>query len=167
MKHAFCLAALAALTVAIRASANTRVKIDTVPAEYAPISSPTNRETVSFSSFHFEVNRETGRARVVAFYTYPDQMTYGQDDAAGGPSPTVAQIPGLAYDATSHTVVYDSNGTRIVCATVDEHAGLFGHHLRVKNTGACTVSAVVADQAEDDGWEIHRFRALDTYFEVR
>lgn len=167
MNARFSLAALAALALAIPASANTRFRIDSVPAEYAPLNSPTTRELVTLSSFHFEVNQETSRARVVAIYTYPDQMTYGPDDAVGGPRPTVAQIPGLKYDAAAHEVIYDANGSKVVCATVSEHTGPIGHHLAVKSTGACTVSSVVADHTEDDGWSIHRFRALDTYFEVR
>jgi len=166
VKYSFSIAALLALALAIPASANSKVKIDTVPSEYAPISSPTVREPVSLSSFHFEVNQETGRARVVAIYTYPDQMTYGPDDNAGGPPRTIVQIPGLIYDAAAHAVVYDSNGSKTVCATVSERGALFGHSLKVKNTGACTVEAVPAEHSEDDGWSIRRFHALDAYFEV-
>jgi len=166
MKHFFLVAALVTLAVAVPVSANPGVKIDTVPSEYAPISSPTNREPVSMSSFHFEVNQETSRARVVVEYTYSDQMTYGPDDDAGGPRPTITHLPGLIYDAGAHAVLYDSNGTKTVCATVNEQSGLFGHHLKVKNTGSCTVATVVADHVEDTGWDIHRFRAIDTYFEV-
>ena len=167
MKQFVFVAALAALAFAIPVSANSRIQIDTVPPEYVPINSPTIRETVSLSSFHFEVNQETGRARVVVEYTYPDQMTYGSDDDAGGPRPTIAQLPGLTYDAAAHAVVYDSSGTKTICATVSEQSGLFGHHLRVRNTGACTVTTNVANHAVDTGWDIRRFRAVDTYFEVR
>jgi hypothetical protein len=167
MKHTFLAFALIALAAAVPVSANARIRIDTVPSEYAPLDSPTSREPVSMSDFRFEVNQETGRARVVVNYTYPDQMTYGPDDDAGGPRPTIVQLPGLVYDAAAHAVLYDSNGAKAVCATVAERAGFFGHHLKVKNTGACTVTAVVAAHAEDTGWDIHRFRAIDTYFEVR
>ena len=157
---------IAALALAIPASSNVRLKIDTVPLEYAPSNSPTSREPVSLSSFHFEVDQSTSRARVVAIYTYPDEMTYERNDAAGGPRPTVVQIPGLTFDATARVIVYNSSGKKVVCATVEDHAGLFGHHLRVKNTGSCIVTASDSDHLEDDGWTLHRFRALDTYFEV-
>jgi hypothetical protein len=166
MKRHSCATALVALALAIPVSANSRIKIDTVPSEYAPIDSPTSREAVSMSSYHFEVDEETGRARVVVDYTYPDQLIYGPNDDAGGPPSTIVQLPGLTYDATAHAVVYDSNGTKAVCATVNDQAGIFGHHLKVKNTGACTVTTVIAGHAEDTGWDIHRFRAIDTYFEV-
>jgi hypothetical protein len=147
--------------------ANTRIKLDTVPSEYTPENSPTNTEPVSMSSYHFEVNEGTNRARIVVDYTYPDQLIYGPDDDSRGPYPSIVQIPGLTYDAAAHAVVYESNGLRNVCATVEVHDGFFGRHLKIKSTGACTVSAVVASHAEDDGWSIHRFRALDTYLEVR
>jgi hypothetical protein len=77
MKHFFVITVLVAVSSAVPVSANSRIKIDTVPSEYAPINSPTNREPVSLSSYRFEVEPETGRARVVVEYTYPDQMTYG------------------------------------------------------------------------------------------
>lgn len=166
MRRFLFISAIAAIALAVPVFGNSRIRIDTVPSEYAPPNSPTNSEPVSMSGYHFEVNEETGRARVVVLYTYPDQMTYGPDDDAGGPRPTVVQLPGLAYDKAAHSVVFDSNGTKAICATVNEAANIFGHHLRVKNTGACTVTSVVADHSEDTGWDIHRFRALDTYFEV-
>ena len=163
-KSAACLAALA---LAVPVFASSRIKVDTVPSEYTPENSPTNTEPVSMSSYHFEINEETKRARLVVEYTYPDQLIYGQDDDNRGPQSTVVQIPGLTYDAAAHAVIYESNGTRDVCATVEAHHGLFGRDIKVKNTGACTVSAVVANHAVDDGWSIRHFRAIDTYLEVR
>jgi hypothetical protein len=156
LKYSSCAVALVALLLAIPLSADSRVKIDSVPLEYAPIDSPTSREPVSLSSFHFEVNEEAGRARVVVDYTYPDQMTYGPDDDVHGPRSTVAQIPGLAYDAAAHIVVYDSNRSKAVCAITSHRAGLSGHHLEIKNTGARTVSTVVANYAADTGWDTDR-----------
>jgi hypothetical protein len=144
----------------------TRIKIDTVPDEYMP-TNVTMREPVSMQEFHFEVNTETKRARVFVGYTYPDELINDREDDNGGPAPTVKQIPGLDYDAAAHQVVYEGNGKRTVCADVLEHKGLFGQHLKIRNTGACTVTAEDAKHAEDDGWAIQRFRAIDTYFEVR
>ncbi len=144
----------------------TRIKIATVPDEYMP-TNVTMREPVSLQEFHFEVNTETKRARVFVGYTYPDEVINDRDDDNGGPAPTVEQIPGLDYDAAAHEVVYQANGRRTVCADVQEHKGFFGEHLKIKNTGACTVTAQDVKHAEDDGWAIQRFRAIDTYFEVR
>jgi hypothetical protein len=166
MKHLILVGVAMAMFSAVPVSADSRIKIDTVPSEYAPINSPTNREPVSLSSYHFEVEPETGRARVVVEYTYPDQMTYGPGDDAGGPPSTIVQLPGLRYDAAAHAVIYDSNGEKSVCATVDERSGLFGHRLKVKSTGVCTVSTVAASHTEDTGWNLRRFQALDTYLDI-
>lgn len=165
--HLLSLVVLLFFALALPVFPSTRIKLDTVPSDYTPENSPTNTEPVSMSSYHFEVNEETNRARIVVDYTYPDQLIYGPDDDTRGPYPTIVQIPGLTYDPSSHAVVYESNGVRNVCATVDVHDGLFGRHIKVKNTGACTVSTVVADHVADDGWSLHHIRAIDTYLKVR
>ena len=155
-----------ASTIAAVNPANTRIKIDTVPDEYTPTNA-TVREPVSMSGFHFEVNQETVRARVVVDYTYPDEQVYSLDDDNKGPQETIAQIPGLKFDPQAHAIVYNADGKSTVCANVAEHKGIFGKHLKIRNTGSCVVSAEDTKHAEDDGWSIHRFHAIDTYFEVR
>lgn len=152
---------------AVSASANSRIKIDSVPPDYTPINSPTLSEPVSLSDYHFEINPERTRARLVVDYRYPDEMVYLPNDDAKGPLPTVVQVAGLSYDATNREVVYSASGGRTVCATVSEKSGLLGRHLEVKNTGACTVSTVAANHAEDDGWTVHRVPALDVYLDVQ
>ena len=142
-----------------------RIKIDTVPDRYMP-TNVTIAEPVSMQGFRFEVNEETVRARIVVDYTYPDELVYQRDDDQGGPRPTVAQLPGLKYDPASHTVVYEDNRKRTVCAYVKERGGILRHHLRVQNTGSCFATAEVVRHAEDDGWKVRRVRAIDTYFEV-
>jgi len=146
-------------------TAKIRIKIDTVPDEYLP-TNLTVTERVSMQEFHFEVNPETRRARIVVNYTYPDELMYERNDDNGGPRPTIAQIPGLGYDMNKQEVLYEGNGRQVVCARVEDHHGIFGHHLRVKSTGLCSVSAEDTKHAEDDGWAIQRYRAIDTYFEV-
>jgi hypothetical protein len=150
----------------LSASANARIKIDSVPPDYTPINSPTLREPVSLSDFHFELNPERTRARVVVDYTYPDEMIYLPNDDAKGPQPTVVQLPGLTYDSANHEVVYSAAGQRTICATVTDKSGVFGNHLDVKNTGACTVSTVAVNDAVDDGWTVHKVPALDIYLDV-
>jgi len=155
------------LVVLSPARANSIVKIDTLPTEYIPINSPTNREPLSLAGFHFEVNLETQRARVVADYTYPDFMIYQPNDPAKGPRSTIAQIPGLKYDLATHEVVFESQGTRTVCATVAEQSGILGRRVKVRNTGACRVVTRVMEQTEDDGWNIHHFSVMNAYFEAQ
>jgi len=144
--------------------ANSRIKIDSVPAGYTPYPG-ISKEPVSLSGFHFEVNEQTGRARVVAVYGYPENMPAGRYDDRG-PDPTVAQVQGLVYDAQNQAVVYDSGNQRTVCALVQKRGGLRGG-LRVKSTGACTVSTEPNVRAVDDGWDIHHVRVLDVYLDVR
>ena len=156
------------LTICGAASGTTwkRIKIDTVPDEYTPTDASV-REPVSMEAFRFEVNEETARARVVVDYTYPDAIVYAKDDDNRGPQSTIAQIPGLKYLPQAHSVVYEVNGQQTVCAQVQERKGLFGTRVRIKNTGLCRVTAERAKHAEDDGWQIRRFTAIDTYFEVQ
>jgi hypothetical protein len=167
VKQALALAILAVLAVATQVSANTAVKIDSVPYEYPLVNSITNREPISISSYRFEVEPETGRARIVVEYTYPDQMIYGGDDPLRGPQSSLAQIPGLKYDPARHAVIFDGEGTKAVCANVTERQGLFGRHLKVTNTGECSVGAVPSIHTVDTGWNLIRVRALDTFLEVR
>jgi hypothetical protein len=169
MKHALAIAIaiLAPLAVATQAFANIAAEIDSIPYEYTLVNSITNREPVSVSSYHFEVEPETGRARMVVEYTYPDQMIYGGDDPLRGPQPSFAQIPGLKFDPAAHAVVFDGDGRKVVCAKVTDHRGLFGQHRKVSNTGACSVTAVPSIHTVDTGWNLIRVRALDTFLEVR
>ena len=159
--------ALLAFALPISASANSSIPIDRVPLDYTPINGPQVAEPVSLSSFHFEVNPETHRARVVAEYTYPDALIYAINDPTRGPQSSVVQIPGLTYDVAKHEIVFVSNGVTTVCATVADRDGFFGRREKITNTGACSVTARAENHAEDDGWNIRRFRALDTYFNVQ
>src|ERR1700728_98618 len=164
---AIAISLFALLAVATQASANTAAKIDAISYEYTLVNSITNREPVSVSSYHFEVEPETGRARVVVEYTYPDQMIYGGDDPLRGPQSSFSQIPGLKYDAAAHAVIFKGDGTKAVCANVTEHQSLFGQHLKVTNTGECSVTAVPNIHTVDTGWNLIRVRSLDTFLEVR
>jgi len=164
VKLAILLPFVLTMAVAAPAPAGTRIKIDTVPAEYRPHTGAERILPVSMQDFYFEVNRETGRARVVVEYTIPHQVDYQSQGDLGIP-PTLAQFPGLTYDPVAHVVVYDGGGKRTVCAVVPKAKGLRAT-LRGKATGSCTVTASVSEHTQDDGFSLHRSRALDVYFEV-
>ena len=138
----------AALALAIPAFAMTRVRIGSVAPEYRPTAGAEMPEPVSMEDFRFEINKETGRARVVVDYTYPDMVAFGVDGGSG-PESTAAQLPGLKYDREAKEVVYDAGGKTTVCATV--------RGSRIRSTGSCTVVSQLADHA----------REIDTFFEVR
>jgi hypothetical protein len=157
------------LTIAgMAASGNApkRIKIATVPDEYTPTNASV-KEPVSMQDFRFDVNKETGRARIVVNYIYDDYWTYEKDDDNGGPRPTIVQIPGLKYLPQAHMVVYDADGKRTVCADVQERKGRLGARIHIKNTGLCTVTAERTKHAEDDGWKIRRSSAIDTFLVIR
>jgi hypothetical protein len=155
---------IAALT--IPSWADPGVKIASVPAEYTPVADAQLRDPVSVQSFSFQVEPETGRARIVVDYMYPDRSTQiiGQGP---GPRPTVAQIPGLKYDADERTVVYEEGGKKVVCADVRDRRFLFLKRVDVEATGACVVTSRVTNHSEDDGWSIRQVPTLDTYLELR
>ena len=110
----FTLAFLMLLAVAAQSPAATKIKIDSVPANYKPSCGAETAQPVSMAAFHFEVNRETNRARVVVDYTYPDAAVCGADGGLG-PQPTQVQPAGLTYNKEEHEVVY-SEEERIQCA---------------------------------------------------
>jgi len=146
--------------------AESQVKIASVAPEYRPTAGPEMPEPVSMQSYSFEVEPQTGRARVVIDYTYPDQAAFGMDGGAG-PEPTMAQLPGLKYDAAARAVVYETGGTRTVCATVRDRKSLFRKGLAVTPTGACAVTSRLVEHMADNGWSISQFPTVDTFFEVR
>lgn len=146
--------------------AETGVRIASVAPEYRPTAGPEIPEPVSMQAYSFEVQPATGRARVVIDYTYPDQAVFGSDGGAG-PEPTMAQIPGLKYDAAAKAVVYDADGKRTVCATVHNRTFLFWKGLDVVPTGACAVTSRLIEHEADNGWSISRSPTVDTFLEVR
>ena len=147
--------------LALPAQADTRTKITTVSAEYTPLKSSFS-EPVSVAGYHFEVNADASRARVVVDYEYRDQWAHMQDnESAGDPGlePGLVQLPGLTWDPTARAVVYEAQGKRTLCAV----QGKPGKEHELKNTGACTVTATASIVDLDDGWEVHHAKALDIW----
>lgn len=155
-----------AAAIAPPAWAETGMKIASVAPEYRPTAGPEMPEPVSIQRYSFEVEPATGRARIVIDYTYPDQAAFGLDGGAG-PEPTMAQMPGLKYDAAAKAVVYDTSGRRTVCAMVRDRKVLFRKSLAVKPTGACAVTSRLVEHLTDNGWSISRIPTVDTFIEVR
>jgi len=164
VKPAILLPFVLTMAIAAPVPVDARIKIATVPAEYRPHTGAERILPVSMGDFYFEVNKETGRARVVVEYTIPHQVDYRSQGDLGIP-PTLAQLPGLTYDPAASSVVYDEGGKRTVCALVQKTKGR--QTLRAKSTGSCVVTASVGEHTQDDGFSLHHSRALDVYFEVR
>jgi len=162
LRRTVCAFGLAA-GLSLPALADAKIRIDTVPATYMPVEAMYG-QPVWMAGYHFEANEETGRARVVVDYTYRDQTMVDQNvnPAATdpGPAPTIAQIPGLTWNAATRSVVYSADGRQTVCAVAEN-----GMHL--KSTGSCVITTSEGPHTRDDGWRLHHFNAIDTYFEVR
>jgi Na+/H+-dicarboxylate symporter len=83
--------------------AGTEIKLASVSPQYTPTAGNGLPEPVSMQDFSFQVNYETGRARMVVEYTYPDQPAFGLDGGMG-PEPKFVQLPGLTYDPVTKAV---------------------------------------------------------------
>ncbi|MGD0617477.1 MAG: hypothetical protein ABSB67_07440 [Bryobacteraceae bacterium] len=149
ISSAMLLASCMAMTLAVPAVAETKIRIDSVPALYEPFDSMF-AQPLSMSGYRFAANPENGRASVVIEYAYE----LIQQEYDGGPAPTVAEVPGLIWNSATRSVVYEANGQQTVCAVAQP-----GAHLKLKNTGSCTVTAASAEGP--------RSIALDTWLEVR
>ena len=57
------------------ASELTKVKLDTVPRDFATWNGAMLTEPLSVSNYHFEVNKEKSRVRVVIEYTYRGEQS--------------------------------------------------------------------------------------------
>ena len=145
---------------------HTKFKVDAVPSQYTPTAGAEYPEPVSMAEYRFEVNVETNRARVVIDYTYPDQQIFASDGGTG-PRPTKAQIPGLEYDPDSKAVVYRADGGTTVCGNLETRKGFFRTKTVIKPSGSCVITSELVQTSVDDGFNIRRFRVLETYFELR
>ena len=58
-------------------------------------------------------------------------------------------------------------GKTTLCATVQQQKVLLQKKSIIKSTVASLVLFHAADHAEDDGWRIRRFRAIDVVLGVR
>ena len=153
--------ALLALALPMPASANFSVPTDAVPSEYTPIDSLRVAESLSISSFNFEANPETRRARVVVEHTYPDSLIYITRNRSRGPHSNVAQHRDLWYSPADNEIVNSSNGSKTAGVKAADRTGLCGHHEKIIYTGARSVTARVENPADCDGWDIRRFCTLD------
>lgn len=123
-------------------------------------------ERYDVQDFSFEVNPENGRAGIRLEYTYPAARA-GLDYSDREPAPRIAVLPGLTYNPASHTVVYKDGARSVTCATETTRRNLLWKIPYMKPTGACVVASRLTGHTLDDGWNIDRFRTVDTYFQVR
>jgi hypothetical protein len=110
------------------------------------------------TSYHFEVNQQTGVAHVVVEFTSPVLNPHVYDP---GPGSAEAEIPGLTWNATTRAVVYLANGQQTVCAVAQP-----GKKSKLKNTGACIVTATERDHTTNSDGGVRQIKVIDTWLEV-
>ena len=153
----------AVLTLLVAVPVLAKRKIATVPAEYTPPISAFS-EHIKVENYHFEVNHDATRERLVVEYGYPDELYDISIGDGGGPPATRVQVPGLRWDPEERAVVYRAGDKETRCAVA---LGTPGKHLRLRNTGACAVTTSAAVLKIDDGWDAHSLKNLDLWFEAK
>jgi hypothetical protein len=134
-------------------SGTAAVRIDTTSSRFA------------LEDFAFDFNSQTGAAAIRIEYSYPPARAFG-DETYRDPGTRIATLPGLIYDRSAHEVVYEADAKKTACAVEVSQRVLLWKRPRLKNTGACLVTARVSHHAEANGWTTSGFDTLDTYFEV-
>jgi len=143
----------------------TEVKVDSVPLELNPAGFGAGQ--VALAGFGFELNQKLGRARLNIDYV--DNLPCRAYEPGGQycpPAPESSQVlvPGLTFDASSSEVVYkDDKGKVVVCATVKNTSGFFGHRTHIKKTGNCFLTSKIG--TKDDGFNVSK--VLDVYFNTK
>ena len=148
------------------AFAADRIQIGTAAGEETPHGGSGIAEPLAVSGFYFEVNAETSRARIVVDYSWKNPAIVAGYDF-NGPKPTYLQLAGLTFNPKSGEVIFARAGQSTVCGRVRKDHNIFGARLTVVNTGSCRVTGQEVFHSEDDGWSIHKIRAIDLFLEVR
>lgn len=63
------------------------------------------------------------------------------------------KVPGLSYETRTQEIVYDNQGSRIVCARVIASRFPFTTRTQVRGTGNCRLLAHLDSRIDDNGFE--------------
>jgi len=103
----------------------------------------------------FVINPELGRAWVEVDFHYALSESSDHYRIA---------VPGLRYDKANSEVIFESDGNRVVCATVVQKGwGIFKHD-RVKATGACELTHRYVKLPVDNGFTIEHVEQFEVHF---
>ena len=101
----------------------------------------------SHSTAAFVTNEETKRAWVEAVV-----HTGGMGDDYRNETFRV-KLPDLSYDTGTQEVLYENQGSRVVCARVTVSKFLFTTQTRVTSTGHCELLTRLEHRKDDNGFE--------------
>ena len=100
-----------------------------------------------YSTAEFVFNEEAKRAWVEATV---HNGGMGDDDRR---ETFRVKVPDLSYDARTQEIVYDNQGSRVVCARVTASKLLFTIQTKLKRTGRCELLARLQHRHDDNGFE--------------
>lgn len=75
-----------------------------------------------------------------------------------------AIVPGLRYDNLSKSVVFENDGKRVVCATVNEIGWWLFKQNQVTSTGQCELSHRYIKSPVDNGFTIDHIEHFEVHF---
>ena len=108
----------------------------------------------SYSTAAFVTNEETNRAWVEAAV-----HNGGMGDDYSLETFRV-KVPDLSYDTRTQEVLYDNQGSRVVCARVTVSKFLFTTRTRVTSTGHCELLTRLERRKDDNGFEYETSKHL-------
>lgn len=116
--------------------------------------SPTGAFSASKSK-KFAINPELGRAwvEVDLYYAMSETSDYYR-----------VAVPGLSYDRERFEVVFDAEGRRVVCATVEQRGWWIFSHDRIEATGDCELSHRYVKVPVDNGFAIEHIEHFEVHF---
>ncbi|MES0873645.1 hypothetical protein [Sinimarinibacterium thermocellulolyticum] len=103
----------------------------------------------------FVINPELGRAWVEVDFHYAVSETSDHHRVA---------VPGLRYDRERSEVVFDADGRRVVCATVQDRGRWVFRHHHIKPTGNCELMHRYIKVPMDDGFYISHIEHFELHF---
>jgi hypothetical protein len=103
----------------------------------------------------FGINEGLGRAwvEVEMYHTVSESADYQR-----------VVVPGLRYDRERSEVVFDADGQRVVCATVEQQGRWIFSHRRIEPTGACELTHRYVKVPVDNGFYIEHIEHFEVHF---
>jgi hypothetical protein len=107
----------------------------------------------------FQINKSLGRAWVnVAEAEYMGDSSYYRDNRV--------LVPGLSYDASERTIVFEKNGERIVCAELYNRRFVIDRGNSVRMTERCSFSQKKVTLPVDNGFEIRNVKMVQVFLNI-
>lgn len=106
-------------------------------------------------SKRFAINDDLGRAwvEVEMYYSVSESTKYHR-----------VPVPGLTYDRERAEVVFDADGRRVVCATVEQRGRWIFAHQKIEPTGSCELTHRYVKVPVDNGFAIEHIEHFEVHF---